>query len=75
MSFAQLYTLTQDEGSKNFDVQAIPIDLLVRILVPILSSLDKSQLDNAINVSPPLSPSKAITDMSAGCSCAIFVIK
>lgn len=63
MSYAQLYTLTQDEGSKNFDVQAIPIDLVVRILVPILSSLDKSQLDNAINVSPPLIPSKAIADM------------
>ncbi|OJD29818.1 mrna cleavage and polyadenylation specificity factor complex subunit [Diplodia corticola] len=49
VSYAQLYTLTQDEGSRNFDVQAIPIDLLVRILVPILGSLDKPQLDNAIN--------------------------
>ncbi|KAL0254366.1 hypothetical protein SLS55_009841 [Diplodia seriata] len=49
VSYAQLYTLTQDEGSRNFDVQAIPIDLLVRILVPILGSLDKPQLDSAIN--------------------------
>lgn len=51
VSLAQLFTLTQDEGSKNFDVQAIPIDLLVRILVPIIGSLDKAHLDNAINVS------------------------
>ncbi|KAK8218182.1 hypothetical protein IWZ01DRAFT_492218 [Phyllosticta capitalensis] len=49
VSLAQLFTLTQDEGSKNFDVQAIPIDLLVRILVPIIGSLDKAHLDNAIN--------------------------
>ncbi|KAK7521676.1 uncharacterized protein IWZ02DRAFT_442664 [Phyllosticta citriasiana] len=49
VSYAQLYTLTQDEGSKNFDVQAIPIDLLVRILVPIIGSIDKAHLDNAIN--------------------------
>ncbi|KAL1633214.1 hypothetical protein SLS56_003077 [Neofusicoccum ribis] len=49
VSYAQLYTLTQDEGSRNFDVQAIPIDLVVRILVPILHSIDKPQLDNAIN--------------------------
>lgn len=50
MSYAQLYTLTLDEGSRNFDVQAIPIDLVVRILVPILNSIDKPQLDDAINV-------------------------
>ncbi|KAK7542905.1 uncharacterized protein J3D65DRAFT_615344 [Phyllosticta citribraziliensis] len=49
VSYAQLYTLTQDEGSKNFDVQAIPIDLLVRILVPLIGSIDKPHLDNAIN--------------------------
>ncbi|KAF2146618.1 uncharacterized protein K452DRAFT_262560 [Aplosporella prunicola CBS 121167] len=49
VSYAQLYTLTQDEGSRNFDVQAIPIDLVVRILVPLLTSIDKSQLDSAIN--------------------------
>ncbi|KAF9633714.1 Armadillo-like helical protein [Lasiodiplodia theobromae] len=71
VSYAQLYTLTQDEGSKNFDVQAIPIDLLVRILVPILSSLDKSQLDNAINavraryLSLSRAPPKSALDASA----------
>ena len=47
---SQLYTLTNDEGCKNFDVQAIPVDIVVKILVPILGSLDASQIDTAINV-------------------------
>lgn len=49
VSYAQLYTLTQDEGSKNFDVQSIPIELVVSILVPILNSIDKPRLDSAVN--------------------------
>ena len=49
-SFAQLFTLTGDEGAKNFDVQAIPSELVVKILVPMLMRIDKGQMDNAINV-------------------------
>ena len=49
-SFAQLFTLTRDEGAKNFDVQAIPSELVVKILVPMLMRIDKGQMDNAINV-------------------------
>lgn len=50
MPLSQLYTLTNDEGCKNFDVQAIPVDIVVKILVPMLGSLDASQIDTAINV-------------------------
>ncbi|OCK96924.1 uncharacterized protein K441DRAFT_656220 [Cenococcum geophilum 1.58] len=48
-SSAQLFTLTRDEGAKNFDVQAIPSELVVKILVPMLMRIDKGQMDNAIN--------------------------
>jgi len=50
VSYAQLYTLTQDQGSTSFDVQAIPIDLVVRLLPPLMSSIDRVKLDGAINV-------------------------
>lgn len=50
LSIAQLFTLTQNEGPRNFDVQAIPIDLLNRIIVPILTTIDQTKLVNAVNV-------------------------
>lgn len=50
VSIAQLFTLTQDDGAKAFDVKAIPIDLVNRIIVPILVSIDRAQLDTAMNV-------------------------
>ncbi|KAF2088307.1 hypothetical protein K490DRAFT_73252 [Saccharata proteae CBS 121410] len=46
---AQLFTLTQDEALRNFDVQAIPIDPLIAILVPLMRNIDQGQLDNAVN--------------------------
>ena len=49
VSVAQLFTLTQDMGAKSFDVQQLPIDLVVRILVPIIGAIDKTKLDNAVN--------------------------
>ena len=49
VSIAQLFTLTQDIGAKSFDVQQLPMDLVVRILVPIIGAIDKIKLDNAIN--------------------------
>lgn len=50
VSYAQLFTLTTDKGSSSFDVQAIPVDTVIKVLVPMLSSMDKGRLDNAINV-------------------------
>lgn len=49
VSVAQLFTLTQDNGAKSFDVQQLPIDIVVRILVPIIGAIDKAKLDNAVN--------------------------
>lgn len=50
LSIAQLFTLTRDEGPRNFDVQAIPIDMLNRIIVPILTTIDQNKLSEAVNV-------------------------
>ncbi|KAF2836325.1 hypothetical protein M501DRAFT_267523 [Patellaria atrata CBS 101060] len=48
-TIAQLFTLTQDKGSASFDVRAIPIDVVNNLLIPILSSIDKNKMNNAIN--------------------------
>ena len=50
VSYAQLFTLTHDKGAQNFDVKSIPIDLVMRVLPPLLAAVDRVQLDNAINV-------------------------
>lgn len=50
VSVAQLFTLTQEESRKSFDVQAIPVELVSRIVVPLLASIDSAQLENAIAV-------------------------
>lgn len=50
VSWAQLFTLTKDEGSKNFDVQALPVDLVNRILPPLLQAMDPQKMNNALNV-------------------------
>lgn len=49
-SFAQLFTLTQDPVTKVFDVTQVPIDLVTRILVPVLRTIDSEKLNNAVNV-------------------------
>ncbi|KAF2805940.1 uncharacterized protein BDZ99DRAFT_449623 [Mytilinidion resinicola] len=49
VSFADLYTLTHDAGAKSFDVQVIPIDTVVQIIVPMLMRIDKGKMDDAIN--------------------------
>jgi len=48
-SFAQLYTLTSDEGLTSFDVHQLPIDLVVKITLPVLYRIDHSVLGEAIN--------------------------
>ena len=48
-SIAQLYTLTGDEGLTSFDVQQLPIDLVVKITLPVLYQLDPGVLGDAID--------------------------
>lgn len=48
---AELFTATDDEGLKAFDVGILPADLVVKIGVTILSSLDRGVFDHTINVS------------------------
>ncbi|EEP76662.1 conserved hypothetical protein [Uncinocarpus reesii 1704] len=47
-SFAQLFTLTEDVGLASFDVKQLPIDLLVKITVPVLNRIGAESLDQAI---------------------------
>ncbi|KAI9728264.1 MAG: hypothetical protein M1834_007757 [Cirrosporium novae-zelandiae] len=47
-SFAQLFTLTTDPGFTSFDVQQLPIDLVARIALPVLQSIDQRQLNRAV---------------------------
>jgi symplekin len=49
-SIAQLFTLTADEELRNFDVQQLPIDLIVKITLPVLHRIDQRLLDEALNV-------------------------
>lgn len=48
-SVAQLFTLTNDEGLSSFDVTQLPIDLVVKITLPVLHQINQSSLDEAIN--------------------------
>jgi len=49
VSLAQLFTLTQDQGLKNFDVNVIPSNVVLSIVAPLLKSIDKTKMDAAIN--------------------------
>ncbi|TQB70036.1 hypothetical protein MPDQ_001051, partial [Monascus purpureus] len=48
ISYAQLYTLTEDVGLSSFDVKQLPSDLVVKIAVPILARIDASLFNQAI---------------------------
>lgn len=48
-SVAQLFTLTNDEGLSSFDVTQLPIDLVVKITLPVLHQINQASLDEAIN--------------------------
>lgn len=51
VSFRQLFTLNPDGNTANFDVQAFKDpEQLLRILVPVLQSIDETKLGNSINV-------------------------
>lgn len=49
VTMAQLFTLTNDNTTKAFDVQTIPFDLVNRIVVPLLASVNQEQLNYAVN--------------------------
>ena len=49
VSVAQLYTLTEDQALKGFDITTLPADILLRIVIPILQHVEASQLDESIN--------------------------
>ncbi|KAL2869978.1 RNA-processing protein PTA1 [Aspergillus lucknowensis] len=49
ISYAQLFTLTQDAGLSSFDVKQLPADLLVKIVVPLLARVDQSSLNQVID--------------------------
>lgn len=48
-SIAQLYTLTVEEALRSFDVTQLPIDLVVRITLPVLQRIEQRAIDAAIN--------------------------
>jgi symplekin len=51
VSWRQLYTLNPEGSTVNFDVQAFrDPEQLVRILVPVLQSVDQNKLGHAMNV-------------------------
>ncbi|BCS21336.1 RNA-processing protein PTA1 [Aspergillus puulaauensis] len=49
VSFAQLFTLTEDSGLSSFDVKQLPADLLVKMVVPLLARVDQSPLNQAVD--------------------------
>ncbi|KAF2187032.1 hypothetical protein K469DRAFT_705582 [Zopfia rhizophila CBS 207.26] len=51
VSFRELFTLSPDGNTANFDVQVFrDPEQLLRIIVPILQSIDETKLGNAINI-------------------------
>lgn len=49
VSHAQLFTLTGDKGLTSFDVTQLPIDLVVRITLPLLHRIEQSALNFAVD--------------------------
>lgn len=50
LSYAQLYTLTEDVGLSSFDVKQLPADLVTKIAIPVLSAIDPSLFSQAVDV-------------------------
>ncbi|CAI7600053.1 unnamed protein product [Penicillium viridicatum] len=48
-SFDRLFTLTEDTGLSSFDVKQLPIDLVLKIVVPLLSQVHDSTLAQAVD--------------------------
>ncbi|KAF2196569.1 hypothetical protein GQ43DRAFT_444994 [Delitschia confertaspora ATCC 74209] len=51
ISFAQLFTLAPpNSGSTSFDVSVMGHDMILKLLVPLLHSIDQRKLDHAVNL-------------------------
>ena len=50
-SVSELFTLTSDPNARNFNISALPSDVVRKILVPILKTVNKARLDAAAAVS------------------------
>ena len=49
VSLGQLFTLTKDPALATFDVTSLTLDIMVRIIPPVLAHIDQSVLDQALN--------------------------
>lgn len=49
VSLAQMFTLTREEALKTFDVNLIPLDLIVKITLSVYQRLNASQLESTLN--------------------------
>jgi symplekin len=50
-TLSQLFSLTNDNSARNFNISAIPTHTVQKIIVPMLKSIDKGRLDAALAVS------------------------
>lgn len=49
VSLGQLFTLTKDPALATFDVTSLTLDIMVRIIPPVLVRIDQQALDQALN--------------------------
>ncbi|CAF9909350.1 MAG: hypothetical protein ALECFALPRED_005526 [Alectoria fallacina] len=49
VSLGQLFTLTKDPALATFDVTSLTLDIMVRIIPPVLIRIDQQALDQALN--------------------------
>lgn len=50
LSYQQLFSITEDAALSSFDVKQLPIDLLVKIVIPLLARVDQSIMTQAVDV-------------------------
>ncbi|KAI9677901.1 MAG: hypothetical protein M1829_002398 [Trizodia sp. TS-e1964] len=48
-SIAQLFTVTTDQALRSFDVQQLPLDMIVKLVFPVIHQLDKGLLDATLD--------------------------
>ena len=70
-SYAQLFTITEDKELRRFDVKQLPVDMLVKMVVPILARVDQSMMNQSIEVCQSLRVNPASADKTPGNSYAI----
>ena len=50
VSVAQLYTLTTDNDIRAFDVNVLPLDIVIRLSMAVLQNIDSIQLDETLQI-------------------------